>query len=125
MDKFTSNFHEEIGNRIVTQFPLVIQKILQDDWGIKVSGVRQLREGESETVALTFRCPTVALIWRFNDEMGVKFYNLLLYLHQQQIVTVDALFISSKEEHDIMYAWLPLSGIDEPIPTKRRAEDNG
>jgi hypothetical protein len=62
---------------------------------------------------------------RFNDEMGVKFYNLLLYLHQQQIVTVDALFISSKEKHDIMYAWLPLSGIDEPIPTKRGAEDNG
>jgi hypothetical protein len=39
MDKFTSNFHEEIGNRIVTQFPLVIQKFLRDDWGIKVSGV--------------------------------------------------------------------------------------
>jgi hypothetical protein len=121
MDKFTSNFHEEIGNRIVTQFPLVIQKILQDDWGIKVSGVRQLREGEDEIVVLNLRLPDIQLMERFNVEWGLRFNDLLLYFHQQKILTVHVLFICV-EDHPYSYSWMPLSGIREAILCKENQQ---
>jgi hypothetical protein len=74
----------------------VIQKILQDDWGIKVSGVRQLREGEDEIVVLNLRLPDIQLMERFNVEWGLRFNDLLLYFHQQKILTVHVLSSVSK-----------------------------
>jgi hypothetical protein len=103
MDEVTSNLHKENGDRIVAHFPLMVQRLLTHDWGIKVSGVRLPREGEEETVGLTFRLPSVELMERFNTEWGLRFNDLLLYLHQQKILTVYVLFICT-ENHPYSYS---------------------
>jgi hypothetical protein len=121
MDKFTSSFPEEIGDRIVARFPLVIQKFLRDDWGIKVSGVRQLREGEDEIVGLILRLPDIQLMERFNVEWGLRFNDLLLYFHQQKILTVQVLFICA-EDHPYSYSWMPLTDIREAILCKENQQ---
>jgi len=120
MDKFTSSFHEEIGDRIVAWFPLVIQNFLRDDWGIKVSGVRQLR-GEDEIVGLILRLPDIQLMERFNVEWGLRFNDLLLYFHQQKILTVQVLFICA-EDHPYSYSWMPLTDIREAILCKENQQ---
>jgi hypothetical protein len=103
MDELTSNLHKEIGDRIVAHFPLVLPRLLTDDWGIKISGVWLPREGEEETVGLTFQLPSVERMEKFNKEWRLRFSDLLLYFHQQKILTVHTLFICT-ENHPYSYS---------------------
>jgi hypothetical protein len=122
MDEFTSNLHKEVGDRIIANFPLVLQRLLTDDWGIKFSGVRLLEEGKEEIVGLTFQLPSVEQMELFNTQWGLRFNDLLLYFYQQKILTVHTLFIRT-EDHPYSYAWMPLTGIREAVLCKEREND--
>jgi hypothetical protein len=119
MDELTSNLHKEIGDRIVAHFPLVIQRLLRDDWGIKVSGARLLEEGKEEIVGLTFWLPSIEQMELFNTQWGLRFNDLLLYFYQQKILTVHTLFICT-EGHPFSYAWMPLTDIREAVLCRER-----
>jgi hypothetical protein len=122
MDEVTSNLHQEIGDRIIAHFPLVLQRLLTDDWGIKVSGARLLEEGKEEIVVLTFQLPSVEQMELFNTQWGLRFNDLLLYFYQQKILTVHTLFLRA-EDHPYSYAWMPLTNIREAVLCKEREND--